>query len=147
MPGPPPKDYTVRARRNKSSTRAQLSSDHDIKAPPLPGGIDWHPLTVRWWKDLWASPMAPEYAQMDINGMFRVALLMQDFWTAESPSQRAAIQLRLEKADADYGTNPLARRRLEWQIEATDKVKSAGRQRRRRDEAQEGGDPRLKLIK
>lgn len=147
------KDPSVRARQNKASTRATLSADHDVEAPPLPDGFGWHSLTQQWWSDLWSSPMAPEYANMDIHGLYRVAMLMNDFWLAETPKQRAEIQVRLEKADADFGTNPLARRRLEWQIEATEDSKAKGSKRRRQEEQpaeapkpDAGGDPRNGLY-
>lgn len=150
MPGPSPSQ--TKARRNKSSTRSTLSGDHDIEAPLLPEGIAWHPLTERWWRDLWASPMAPEYVGMDINGLFRVAMLYNDFWTAATPKERAEVQVRLEKADAEYGTNPLARRRLEWQIEETEDKQARGNRRRASTDAPAatpvpaGSDPRLKLV-
>lgn len=129
MPGPAPKDSSVRARRNKSTTRRTLSDDHDVEAPDLPEGVEWHPLTRRWWADLWASPMAPEYQSADLSGMFRVAMLQNDFWMAGTPKERAEIQVRLEKADADFGTNPLARRRLEWQIQSSEEAKARGSKR------------------
>lgn len=147
------KDQSVRARANKASTRATLSVDHDVEEPPLPDEIGWHSLTRRWWSDLWSSPMATEYADMDINGLLRVAMLYNDFWLAENPKQRAEVQVRLEKADADYGTNPLARRRLEWQIETTEDSKARGSKRRRANEptesqkpAESGDDPRAGLY-
>lgn len=147
------KDPSVRARNNKASTRATLSADHEVETPPLPEGFDWHALTEKWWADIWASPMAPEYAGMDIHGLYRVALLMNDFWMAETPKQRAEIQVRLEKADADFGTNPLARRRLEWQIEATEDSKAKGAKRRTTSQESApppqpdpSADPRLKLV-
>jgi hypothetical protein len=145
------KDPSVRARANKASTRATLSGDHDIEAPPLPEGFAWHSMTQRWWSGIWSSPMAPEYAEMDIHGLFRVAMLMNDFWLADTPKQRAELQVRLEKADADFGTNPLARRRLEWQIEETEGKQAAGNRRRQAVPASvappaAGDDPRLKLV-
>lgn len=145
------KDPSVRARANKASTRATLSADHDVEAPPLPEGFPWHSLTQKWWADLWLSPMAPEYAGMDIHGLYRVAMLMNDFWLAETPKQRAEIQVRLEKADADFGTNPLARRRLEWQIEATEDSKAKGAKRKAAEtpntaQPEPSTDPRLKLV-
>jgi len=149
---PLPKHQSVRARRNKSVTRATLSADHEVKAPPLPEVTEWHPLTKRWWDALWLSPMAPEYAEMDIHGLYRVAMLMNEFWTAETPRQRAEMQLRLEKADADFGTSPLARRRLEWQIEATEDSKAKGSKRRGDDSPppatrpDSAADPRMFLI-
>lgn len=148
---PTPKDPSVRARRNKSSTRAVLSVEHDVKRPPLPRNVVWHPMVKRWWADIWASPMAPEYVDSDINGLFRVAMLHNDFWNAETAKERAEVQVRLEKADVDYGTNPMARRRLEWQIETTEDSKARGKKRRTVDApaavpVDPGADPRLKLV-
>jgi hypothetical protein len=148
----PLKDQSTRARRNKATTRAILSDDHDIATPPLPESIIWHSLTTQWWDDLWQSPMATEYAEVDINGLYRVAMLMNDFWLAESAKERADAQVRLEKADAEYGTNPLARRRLEWQIETTEDSKRKGRKRRAAEEETPAAppapdaDPRLRLV-
>lgn len=146
------KDPSVRARRNKATTRATLSADHDVEEPPLPDGFVWHSLTQKWWSALWRSPMAPEYLDMDLHGLYRVAMLYNDFWMADTPKERAEIQVRLEKADAEYGTNPLARRRLEWQIETTEDSKRKGRKRRASEtEPQQqatsaGADPRLRLV-
>lgn len=149
MPGPAPKHPAARARRNKAATRATLSGDHDIEPPALPDGIAWHALTVQWWADIWSSPMAPEYIHADINGLFRVAMLYNDFWSASTYKERADIQVRLEKADADYGTNPMARRRLEWQIETTEESKARGSKRRGVEKpapVDPGVDPRLRLA-
>ncbi|OMC45978.1 hypothetical protein A5742_26170 [Mycolicibacterium fortuitum] len=151
MPGPTGKHPSVRGRRNVSSTKATLSVDHDIEAPELPENIAWHSMVSRWWDDIWASPMAPEYTDSDVNGLFRVAMLYNDFWWAETPKERAEIQVRLEKADADYGTNPMARRRLEWQIEATEDSKAKGSKRRKADQPAtppppSGDDPRSGLY-
>ena len=151
MPGPAPKDASVRARRNKSTTRTTLSDDHNVEAPDLPEGVEWHPLTRRWWTDLWASPMAPEYQSADLSGMFRVAMLQNDFWMAGTPKERAEIQVRLEKADADFGTNPLARRRLEWQIQSSEEAKARGNKRNKPIAANDeppssSGDARLTLV-
>ncbi|TDZ92149.1 hypothetical protein CCUG60885_04263 [Mycobacteroides salmoniphilum] len=151
MPGPVPKDPSVRARRNKSTTKAVLSADHDVEAPEMPDDIAWHSMTRRWWADIWSSPMAPEYAESDINGLLRVAMLYNDFWLSETPKERAEIQVRLEKADADYGTNPMARRRLEWQIEQAEDSKSKGQRRRGTSQPAQpkppsGEDPRAALY-
>lgn len=146
------KDPSARARRNKASTRSMLTADHDVEEPPLPEGFAWHSLTVQWWSALWRSEMAPEYLDMDIHGLYRVAMLYNDFWMAESAKERADIQVRLEKADAEYGTNPLARRRLEWQIETTEDSKRKGRKRRATETVEPAAadspqsDPRLRLI-
>jgi hypothetical protein len=107
-------------------------------------------MTQQWWTDLWDSAMAPEYADADRHGLYRYAMLVNDFWMADEKGRRE-IQVRLEKADADYGTNPMARRRLEWQIEAAEDSKAKGKKRRGDDQPpvdppEPGSDPRLKLV-
>lgn len=132
MPGPTPKDPSVRARRNKSSTRRELSTDHEVKVPMLPAlvGVAWQPITRKWWRELWSSGMAPEYLEVHRYGLFRVAMLFNRFFDPETElKQQLEIQVRLEKAEADYGINPMAMRRLEWQIVETEDKKSKGVQR------------------
>ena len=67
---PPLKHLSVRARVNRSSTRAILYAldPADIQIHELPTRFDadgnqrpWHVLTVGWWEAIWSSPMAAEY--------------------------------------------------------------------------------------
>lgn len=146
------KDPSVRARRNKSSTRRTLSADHDVSAPPLPviDGVEWQPITHLWWADLWASGMAPEYLDVHRYGLFRVAMLFNQFFDPDTAlKQQLEIQVRLEKAEADYGINPMALRRLEWQIVETTDKQAASEKRRAQPVAPVSApvsDPRLKLV-
>jgi len=155
MPGPTGKDPSVRARRNRSSTRTTLSADHDVEAPPLPAGVDWHPMTVEWWEDLWVGETAPQYNAMHIHSLYRKALLVQSFWTTTDLKDRLNIEVRLEKAEADFGLNPMALRRLEWQIEDTEDKKAKGTRRRQTEapaappppnNGDEPPDPILRLV-
>lgn len=140
MPGPAPKSLDVRARQNKSSTRATLTERTNAKIPPLPKHscvrlvngeyrrveTPWHPMTIAWWKDIWPSPMAAEWHKSDIHGLYALALLYNNFF--EHPSEKTHSELRL--ARMPYGLTPLDRRRLEWTVENTEKVKEEGEQRR-----------------
>lgn len=153
MPGPIAKDPNVRARRNRSSTRRTLSAEHDVKAPPLPElpEVVWSAITLKWWSELWASGMAPEYLDVHRYGLFRVAMLFNKFFDpATELKQQLEIQVRLEKAEADYGINPMALRRLEWQIEETEDKRARGSQRRATQAppatSAPAADPRLKLV-
>jgi hypothetical protein len=116
------------ARRNRSSTHATLSIEpHDVKVPELPPAVDgWHPMTVAWWADVWASPMAPEYHESDRHGLFLLAALVDSFW--RSPTQALAAEIRLQRQS--YGLTPLDRRRLQWEIERTDEAQDKGAKRR-----------------
>lgn len=132
------------ARRNKSATRATLTRDHNIEAPPLPeygeeGEEDkgsWHPLTVQWWLDIWASPMAPEFEKSDIHGLYILAALIDTFW--HKPGKDTAAEIRLQRVA--FGLTPIDRRRLQWEIERTDEAQDKGARRRASRKADPKGE-------
>lgn len=140
------KDPSVRARANRASTSATLSGGVPPKdRPTLPDGREWHPLTLAWWDDLWASPMAGEYHDSDRHGLFILAALVDQFWT--TPDAKLAGEIRLQRQS--FGLTPYDRRRLEWTIESADEAKDRGRQRRARQGSSStsrgGDDPRSVL--
>ena len=161
MPGPLPKDPALRQRRNKTSTAAKLTLDgaEGIVAPELPERFDeegkpieWHPRTLAWWRDVWASPMAPEFLTADTHGLFLLAELEDDFHRATSPRQRVELAKEIRLQRAMYGLTPMDRRRLQWEVERTEDAVDKGRRRRRtvreREAAEtqgEGVDPRALL--
>lgn len=127
MPGLPKRNP---ARRNKSTTRATLVPQSGaVTVPDLPElGEDhaWHRMTLAWWRDVWSSPMAPEYDESDIHGLFLLAALVNEFWT--SPTQALAAEIRLQRQC--FGLSPIDRRRLQWEIERTDEAQEKGQRRR-----------------
>lgn len=140
----PPMPKRNPARRNKSATRATLSAAHSVEAPDLPAEHDWHPMTVSWWRDIWASPMAPEFDSSDVHGLFILAALVDDFWV--HPSKDLAGEIRLQRQC--FGLSPIDRRRLQWEIERTDEAQERGRRRRTASPPAGGGkkpDPRAVL--
>jgi hypothetical protein len=148
VPGPAPKPAALRQRRNATSTRAVLRSDVRVVMPELPerrtedGEPEWHPLVVLWWRDLWSSPMAPEYHSSDVHGLLLIAQLRDQFW--REPTQALAAELRLQQRE--FGLTPLSRRTLQWEIERAEEAQERGR--RRREAAASGapvGDPRRAL--
>lgn len=124
----PPMPKHQPARRNKSTTRATLSAVHDVQAPDLPDTDErmWHPQTLTWWADVWASPMAPEFDDSDRHGLFLLAVLVDDFW--RRPTWQLAAEIRLQRQC--FGLTPIDRRRLQWEIERTDEAQDRGRRRR-----------------
>lgn len=122
------KDPSVRARRNRASTSATLTTDPAVERPDLPASRDWLPETVEWWDDLWASPMAGEFHPSDRHALFILAALVDRFWL--EPDQKLAGEIRLQRQA--FGLTPYDRRRLEWTIESADEAKDRGRQRRAR---------------
>lgn len=128
------KDPSVRARRNKTSTRATLAPrDENAQIPELherPGG--WTDLTREWWESVWSSPMAAQWDDSDVHNVLIAAAVYDDMWTAETAKERkdAAAEYRLQRVD--LGLSPYSRRRLEWTTETAEQAKDRGRQRRER---------------
>lgn len=150
MPGPTPKPQSTVARRNRQSTASTLRADAAVIAPELPD-MAWHPMTLAWWRDLWLSPMAPEFVESDRHGLFQLAMLQNDFWMADTARERveAAKEIRLQAQR--FGLSPIDRRRLQWEIERTDEAVDRGAARRERQTAaspqpKRGDDPRLALV-
>jgi len=148
---PEPKHPSTRARRNRTSTARTLKPQKGrSKKRALPDG-QWHSMTVAWWSDLWSSPMAPEYDDSDIHGLYSLARLVDDFWQADSASQRAMLSSEIRLQRQCFGLTPIDRRRLQWEIERTDEAQAKGEKRRSTsDEPPEqpaagGEDPRQHL--
>jgi len=153
MSGPLPKDPSIRQRKNRVATSATLSvaprqNRHAPALPRLQGGADgkpyeWHPLTRAWWHDVWHSPMASEYLQVDRHGLYRLAALVDEFWRA--PTKELAAEIRLQQQC--FGLTPIDRRRLQWEVE---RVEEVTRKKRRTEQAAEPiADPRkvLRVVK
>lgn len=122
MSGPIPKSPSKRQRRNKSVTAATLTETAALmKAPALPDlGREWHPMTRAWWSDsvtgIWASPMAKEYDNSDVHGLFSLAMLVDDFWSALLADDRKQLMAEIRLQSQRYGLSPIDRRRLQWEI-------------------------------
>jgi hypothetical protein len=87
---------------------------------------DWHVMTVSWWADIWASPMATEFDHSDVHGLYLLAALVDEFWV--KPNQALAAEIRLQRQC--FGLSPIDRRRLQWEIERADDAQDRGRKRR-----------------
>jgi hypothetical protein len=151
MPGPPPKSSKTRARRTKTSTAAKLRVVPIPEKPELPKRPEddpWHPMVIHFWDDVWASPMADEFLDADLHGLFKLAQLEQDFWSARSPTARkeAATEIRLQRQC--FGLTPLDRRRLQWEIDRGEEAESKTRKRRadKAAKSRKKKDPRVALA-
>lgn len=142
MPGPTPKHPSTRTRRNKTSTAATLTADPKVKAPTLPKRGGWHEMTRAWWADIWSSPMAPEFDDSDKHGLFALALLVDDFWTADSASDRIKLAAEIRQQGQRFGLSPIDRRRLQWEIERTEEAQQKGASRRAAPKKKPAVDPR-----
>lgn len=143
MPGPIPKNPATRQRRNKTATSAELTTEERPRerAPQLPRGRSWHKLTRAWWREVWASPMADEFLDSDVHGLYILAELVDQFWTA--PTKDLAGEIRLQRQC--FGLTPIDRRRLQWEVTRVEEQTTRRAQRRVR-QAQDGEiDPRQAL--
>lgn len=118
MKGRRPKDPDARQRRNKASTAAVLdpAADNELEAPPLSaklfGDKTLHPLTRKWWKVIWRSPMAVRWLETDVEGLYLVAILRNAFFHQPTPTLAAEIR----QQETRFGLDVLSRRRLDWRI-------------------------------
>jgi hypothetical protein len=123
---PQPKHPSTRARRNKTSTNAVLTTDHHVVAPDLPEDIGWHSMTRAWWVDIWRSPM-------------------NDFWLAEGQREKRDLAAEIRQQGQRFGLSPIDRRRLQWEIERSEDAKDKGSRRRAKAEpakSAKASDPR-----
>lgn len=157
MHGPVPKPSHLRQRRNKSATRATLPSIKEAarnKVPKLPTrreGEVWHPKVVKWWHEVWKSPMAGEYLGPDVlGGLHVLAELYQKLWMETEGSVIAKLASEIRQQEVRFGLSPIDRRRLQWEVEKGETAAEATEKRRRsrRTPAETGQDPRdvLKAI-
>ena len=131
MRGPAPKPAATRQRRNRVSTATTLVLAHRARVPKLPPRPDgaWHAMTVGWWRDIWRSPMAAEFVQADIHGLYRLAVLVDAFW--EEPSVKLHAEIRA--GSQCYGLTPIDRRRLQWEVQRVEGVEATRPARPRAD--------------
>lgn len=135
--GPPPKESSRRVRRNKAATpaRAPRTARRRGSIPGLPirpcfcverkpkSGVcreckgtkilAWHNLTVIWWRQVWTSPFASNYLEMDQQALINIAEL-QDAVNWNARDMKAQTELRLQRNA--FGLTPLSRRGLQWEI-------------------------------
>lgn len=116
--GPAPKDPRTRQRTNKMATRAALvvAEELDTSRVPdmgVPEGEDWHPMTTAWWTDVWTSPMASQFLDADRHTLYRLLLIVQEFWMRPNME----LSKEIDKAQQPFGLTPLDRRRLEWIVD------------------------------
>ncbi len=115
MPGPIPKDAATRQRTNRKSTAADLPAQggaafqHDL--PEKADG--WHARTKSFWSRVWSSPMASKYVEADLDGLYILAELMDQFHVA--PDRELAAEIRLQRVA--FGLTPIDRSRLQWKVE------------------------------
>ncbi len=140
-PGRTPKPKHMLARPSSRRSKGPEYTGPAIEEmPPLrhPNGEDWHAQTVVWWTAIWSGPSASEYLPSDVDGLMRLAMLIDEFW--HEPSVKLSAEIRLQ--EARFGLDPIARRRLQVEVRRSEGGQSERVARRRTER-----DPRLDLGK
>jgi len=120
--GPAPKPAHLRQRTNRkagSATIRMIEASEATASPaiPNPDGRVWHPLTLVAWAHAWASPMASQWLETDIDGLGRLAILWDALYQGDL---KAMAEIRLQ--EQRFGFSPLDRSRLSWQISQADEA-------------------------
>ena len=147
MPGPPPKDPALRVRRNKVATRAKIPAGMRARKRPLPRRTPaWHPATRREWNVWWASPQASQWTDIHAAGLFRLIVLVDDFWRAATLRDRKEAMTEIRLWGTEFGLTLMAERKL--QLERIHEEDDLARKAKAvPPPPPPSGDPRLRLVK
>lgn len=119
--GPAPKDPRKRARANKDPIPTRIVEVDGIEPPELPddllpGGDEWHPATMRWWRTWCESPLAADLPAVDWAEFELLAVLHHEFMRKRTFTLASELRLRIAK----FGATPEDRARLRIQIADAD---------------------------
>lgn len=107
----------------RKPTKLLEAQTEAVKVPSLPPAEEWTSTgiwsrpVVAWWKDIHKSPMASEFAESDLHGLYVAANYLNE---ALNPRNNAGERLKLaqgwERTLKAYGLTPNARENLKWSI-------------------------------
>lgn len=118
----------VRADQRKPTKLLEAPPDA-VKVPSLPPAEQWTSTGTwskpvgAWWNDIHKSPMAGEFTDADLHGLYVAANYLNE---ALNPRNNAAERLKLgqawERAIKAYGLTPNARENLRWSISQAERA-------------------------
>lgn len=139
--GPIPKPaHLVQGHRRVKSIRLEPVGDAPRRTPRLPTieGVVWHKETRSWWRNVWKSPMAAQYSDVDFHGLERLAILIDQYY--REPNVKLLSEIRLQ--EQRFGLDPVSRARLRWEL---DQAPEPGREPPILEQLWGGKDPRSAL--
>lgn len=148
--GQAPKPAHLRQRTNRKPGAGVIEAPKRPRLPEIPNPghrdpetktlipIEWHPLTLRSWKNAWKSPMASRWLESDIDGLGRVALLWETYYRGGDAKILAEIRLQEQR----FGLSPLDRSRLQWEVERGEEAENKLRKRQQVERPRSSVDPR-----
>jgi hypothetical protein len=124
---PAPKEPSLLARRNKTTTRSTLTKPTRPKIPPLPADVKWSSRVREWWKRSWSSAMSKEWDDTDLDNMLMLALLHQHLWHRDTtPGEARALASEIRQLKTVLGLTPMSRRSLQWELPTPNEPATAG---------------------
>ena len=106
--GPAPKPAGSRARRNAGPAPSVVLQFVRGEQPELPEGIDWHPMTTRWWQTWGRAAQAEGFTETDWSFLLDTALMHHNMWVNGRFELAGEVRLRVQK----FGATPEDRARL-----------------------------------
>lgn len=109
---------------------------------------EWNPAVVRWWHDIWSSPMSSELVKSDIHGLYLGCYYLHESLNPfYKLTDRTNAAKAFENTLKNYGLTPSARETLRWQVaqgesaqRRTDQIRSsmsAGKKNENRNSVQD----------
>lgn len=78
---------------------------------------DWNPAVVEWWESIWTSPMASEFVDADIHGLYMGCVFLHESLNPfYKLGDRTSAFGKFEGVQKAYGLTPSARESLRWTI-------------------------------
>ncbi|MET0716401.1 MAG: hypothetical protein ABWY57_15960 [Mycetocola sp.] len=142
--GPPPKDPSKRARKNKDVIPLRIVEIQPVEQPDLPSftvmvtiadelvvqEFEWPSMTRDWWAMLAHHPLSAEFIETDWAYLMETARLHAEFWMGKL---NLAAELRLREAKYGFTPEDRARLRLQFALATTAEVSAAAKVQRSRD--------------
>ncbi|MGP5617690.1 phage terminase small subunit [Corynebacterium casei] len=137
----------VRADQRKP-TKKLTAPTEAVEVPELPPATEWTSTgawsrpVLSWWQDIHKSPMASEFAEADLHGLYVAANYLNE---ALNPRNDAAERLKLgqawERALKSYGLTPNARENLRWSISQAEQAEHRMKDLRAKKQTTETAEP------
>ena len=115
------KPPSKRQRRNHVDVRELEVPDVGLVPHPMKKG--WDRRTRLHWRKIWASPMAKEYLDVDVEGLYLLMDLVEDYWKSETVRDKVSLESSINRQRQEFGLSPLSRRRLQWEIKRVEAEK------------------------